>query len=366
MSSAFAWCDRLGPARVLEIFEPALDLKAVVVIDNVATGPAIGGVRMAADATAHEAFRLARAMTWKNAAAELPHGGAKSVVIADPRRPEAERETLMRAFARAIAPLTDYIPGPDMGTDERAMAWVHDEIGRSVGLPRPLGGIPLDEIGATGLGLTVAAAVAAEEAGFALEGARFVVEGFGAVGRHAARFLVERGAVMVGVADTGGAAIDKNGLDLERLLARKAEGASVAEAGAPPAGALIEVPCEIWIPAARPDVIHEGNADRLKARIVAPGANIAVTEAAEAMLHRRGVLVLPDFIANAGGVICAAVEHRGGSEADALKTIEEKIGRNTRLTLEAAAKERLDPRAAATRLAEARIEAAMQLRRFHA
>ena len=146
----FMFADEFGPLTVVHISGPLPDLRAILVIDNVACGPAIGGTRMAADAGLEECARLARAMTLKNAAAGLPHGGAKSVIIADPGVEGSEKERLVRAFACAIRDLTDYIPGPDMGTDERAMAWVHDEIGRSVGLPREIGGIPLDEIGATG------------------------------------------------------------------------------------------------------------------------------------------------------------------------------------------------------------------------
>jgi glutamate dehydrogenase/leucine dehydrogenase len=127
----------------------------------------------------------------------LPHGGGKSVIFADPKMPLAAKERLIRAFATAIADLTDYIPGPDMGTDELAMGWINDETGRAAGLPRELGGIPLDEIGATGFGLAAAIEVAAQHLGLALKGARVVIQGFGSVGKHAARFLADQGAVLV-------------------------------------------------------------------------------------------------------------------------------------------------------------------------
>ena len=164
MSDAETFMDDLGPSKIIHLYEPSLNLRAVLVVDNVAAGPAIGGVRMAADVTTEECFRLARAMTLKNAAAGLPHGGGKSVIVADPKQDPERKETLVRAFAQTIEPITDYIPGPDMGTNETAMAWVRDEIGRAVGLPPELGGIPLDEIGATGFGVTIAAE-AAERAG---------------------------------------------------------------------------------------------------------------------------------------------------------------------------------------------------------
>ncbi|BCX18469.1 MAG: glutamate dehydrogenase [Geminicoccaceae bacterium] len=363
----FGFEDALGPERIVHLWLAGLGLEAIVVVDNTALGPAIGGVRIAPDVTLEECFRLARAMTFKNAAAGLRHGGGKAVIRADPALPPAEKERLVRAFARAIGELVDYVPGPDMGTDERAMAWVRDEIGRAVGLPRELGGIPLDEIGATGRGLAVACEVACRHAGIPLEGARVAIQGFGAVGRHAALQLAERGARIVAVSDSKGTIVREDGLDLPRLLAHKVRGEPVSsfpEGRAADAEAIVAVPCEIWIPAARPDVIHEGNVSRLEARIVVSGANIPITGAAEAILHERGVLLVPDFVANAGGVICAAVEYAGGSERDALATIEETIRANTEAVLVRAREERIPTRRAAERLARERVERAMSFRRF--
>lgn len=367
MTDPFQFADDLGPAKVVHLHAPRVPLRAVLVIDNVAAGPSIGGVRMAPDVSLVECFRLARAMTLKNAAAGLPHGGGKAVIFADPRQPAADKEHIMRAFAGAIAPLDDYIPGPDMGTDEMCMAWVRDEIGRAVGLPAELGGIPLDQIGATGYGLAVCAEVVQEIAGIELRAARVVVQGFGSVGRHAARFLVERGAVLVGAADSVGALADPEGIDLAALIALMEAGGSVLDH---PRGrrldreAVIDVPCDIWIPAARPDVIDLGNVDRLRAKVVLEGANIPVTAEAEQALHARGVVVVPDFIANAGGVICAAVEYRGGTPGVAFESIAEKIGANTREVLEAATRARITPREAAIAVARGRVEAAMRYRRW--
>jgi glutamate dehydrogenase (NAD(P)+) len=367
MDDGFRFADALGPLKIVQIWRPSLGLKAVVAVDNVACGPAIGGVRMAPDVSTKEAFRLARAMTLKNAAAGLPHGGGKSVIFADPKMPVADKERLVRAFAAAIADLGDYIPGPDMGTDELAMGWIRDETGRAVGLPRELGGIPLDEIGATGFGLVVAIEIAAQRLGWALAGARVVVQGFGSVGKHAARFLQEKGAILVAASDSQGTLADDNGLDVAALIALK-------EAGRPlhdhPRGRkrdgdfVIEVPCDIWIPAARPDVIHAGNAARLATKLVAEGANIPCTPEAGAALAARGILVLPDFIANAGGVICAAVEYHGGSEAAAFAAIEEKVATNTAAVLDRALSEKTLPRTAALALARARVERAMLTRRW--
>jgi glutamate dehydrogenase (NAD(P)+) len=365
----FRFADQLGPEKIVHIHEPRVGLKAIVAVDNTAAGPAIGGTRIAPDAGVEECVRLARAMTLKNAAAGLAHGGAKSVIVGDPSMARQDKERLVRAFATAIRNLGEYIPGPDMGTNETAMAWVKDEIGRSVGLPREIGGIPLDEVGATGFGLAVAAEVAQEVSGIQLKGARVVVQGFGAVGRHVARFLAGKGAQLIAASDSKGAVLDPDGLDIGRLEAHKAAGRSFADlavARRVTPEDLIGIDCDIWIPAARPDVIREDNVDRLRAKIVLQGANIPATLGAERRMHERGILSVPDFIANAGGVIAAAVEYQGGTERAAFDAIAEKIAANTRAVLETAREKGVPPRDAALELARTRVERAMDLRRWQA
>jgi glutamate dehydrogenase (NAD(P)+) len=367
MENCFVFADSLGPSKIVHVHEPSIGLRAILVVDNVACGPSIGGVRVAEDVSVEECVRLARAMTFKNAAAGLPHGGGKAVLFADPRSDPAQKEILLRGLAKALRNEDDYIFAPDMGTDEQCMAWIRDEIGRVVALPREIGGIPLDEIGATGWGLLTATEVAASMAGLPLEGARVVVQGFGAVGRHAARYLTERGARLVGAADSRGAIYDPGGVDVAALWRLKDEGGSVADY---PGGerlerdAVVGLPCDIWIPAARPDVVNEDNVDRLQARLVVQGANIPFTPGAERVLHERGVLVVPDFIANAGGVICAAMEWRGATQSAALEAIHEKVERNTRTVLEDAGARGILPRAAAVEMAEARVRRAMGYRRY--
>jgi glutamate dehydrogenase (NAD(P)+) len=367
MENEFRFADELGPLQLVQLYRPGAGLKAVVAIDNIACGPAIGGVRLAPDVSAEEAFRLARAMTMKNAAAGLPHGGGKAVIWGDPKMPAAEKERLIRAFATVMADLSDYIPGPDMGTDELAMGWIKDEIGRAVGLPREVGGIPLDEIGATGFGLVAAIDVVRQRIGLDFSGARVAIEGFGSVGKHAARFLAEKGAVLIAASDTQGTLFDPGGLDPAALIALKEAGRALNQH---PHGsklardAIIDIACDIWIPAARPDVVHEGNVARLNTRLVAQGANIPFSPAAEAALAARGVPVIPDFIANAGGVICAAVEYHGGTETNALALIDEKIRANTRAVFDEVARSGALPRAAAMRIARARVDRAAMTRRW--
>jgi glutamate dehydrogenase (NAD(P)+) len=362
MENIFDFTDSLGPVKIVHVYDPKYGLKAVVAIDNVARGPSIGGIRMAPDVSAEEAFRLARAMTLKNSAANLPHGGGKAVIFGDPKMELTKKEQLIRAFARAIRDLVEYIPGPDMGTDERCMAWIKDEIGRAVGLPPEIGGIPLDEIGATGLGLKASVEAALKYCGFKLAGARVAVQGFGSVGKHAARFLGEKGTILVAACDTHGTIYNPKGIDAGKLIAFKDGGKNVTDY---PDGeklgvdAIIDVECEIWIPAARPDVIRKDNVARLKTKLVPQGANIPFTAEAERILHKENVLILPDFIANAGGVICASVEYHGGGEAQALQTIQEKIFANTEEVLANAKKNGTLPRQAAVALAEARVRKAM-------
>jgi glutamate dehydrogenase (NAD(P)+) len=368
MQDIFELGDALGPAKVLHVCEPSLGLKGVLVVDNVARGPAIGGLRMAPDVTVEECARLARAMTLKNAAAGLAHGGGKSVLWGDPRMPRERKEALIRTFAHALRHEQDYIFGPDMGTNEVCMAWIKDEIGRSVGLPATMGGIPLDDIGATGWGISHAAEVAAPFCALTLKGADVVIQGFGAVGMHAARFLAQKGARLIAASDTLGTLHDPDGIDVARLIELKKAGKPLRDY---PTGekldrdAVIDVACDIWIPAARPDVVREDNVERLRTKLVLQGANIPFTSGAEQALHDRGVLVIPDFIANAGGVICAAMEYRGATESQALQVIAERIRANVEAVLNEATGKHVLPRHAAVSLAGVRVKEAMGYRRFN-
>jgi glutamate dehydrogenase (NAD(P)+) len=367
MQDIFGFADDLGPSKVIHVYEPSIGLKAVLVVDNVAKGPSIGGIRMAEDVTTEECFRLARAMTFKNAAAGLPHGGGKIVICGDPKMPKERKSELLRAMAKSLRNVEEYIFAPDMGTDEECMAWIRDEVGRVVALPREIGGIPLDEIGATGWGLSNVVDIAMEHCEFDIAGATFAVQGFGAVGKHAARFLADKGAVLVGAADSHGAIHVPAGIDVARLTALKDEGKAVTDypgATVLDRDAVVGIECDIWIPAARPDVVNEDNVDQLRTKLVVQGANIPFTEGAERILHERGVLCVPDFIANAGGVICAAMEYHGSSESAALQAIAEKVRRNTKQVLERSRDEQILPRQAAVELAEQRVRTAMGFRRW--
>jgi len=247
------------------------------------------------------------------------------------------------------------------------MAWIYDEIERAVGLPEEIGGIPLDKLGATGFGLSICAETAAPYAGINLKGARVAIQGFGSVGKAAARFLSEKGAVIVAVSDTGGTIYSPNGLDYQELIRIKASRKSVvdyADGSAKKAEEIFSLDVEILLPAATPDVIHKGNVDMIRARLVLQGANIPVTKDAEETLHRKGILSIPDFIANAGGVIMAAMEYARKGEQDAFGAITSRIKTNTSLILEKSESEKILPRQAAVEIARERVLKAMKYRGY--
>ena len=361
------FADEFGPEKVVYIYEPRCGLKGIVVIDNSTIGPGIGGIRMTPTVNTEEVFRLARAMTWKNALAGIPHGGGKSGIIADPRKISlAQKEILIRQFARAIEGLHQYIPGPDMGTDETCMAWVRDEIRRSVGLSTVLGGIPLDQVGATGYGLAICAEIAQEYNDMELKGARVSIQGFGNVGQHAARYLAERGTILTVATDIDGTIHNEDGIDIEELVKCMQSDKGVtgyADATKLERDDFIDIECDIFVPAAQPDVLTEDNAHRLGCQVILQGANIPCTAKAEKILYDRGILNIPDFVANAGGVICGSVEYHGGTKNQAFTEIAEKMRENTRAVMNKSNAEKILPRDAALVLARERVKEAMSYRR---
>ncbi len=361
----FELADEIGPEKIIHLYEPRTKMKAIVVVDNVAAGPAMGGVRMAKDVTTTEVMRLSRTMTYKNAMAQLPHGGGKSGIIADPKT--VHKEQVIRTFARAIKNLEEYIPGPDMGTDEESMAYIYDETARAVGLPRELGGIPLDEVGATGYGLAECTDVAKDYISLDLNGARLTIEGLGNVGKPAARFLAMKGVNLIAASDSKGTIYNQKGLDIEELIRIKETTGSVInykDGEVLKSTDLLMISTDIFIPAARPDVITEANSDVLDAKLVIEGANIPVTETAEKMLHDRGILVIPDFVANAGGTITASIEYHGGTEMQAFERIKSTILRNTKEILDTVYSEKTYPREAAIGIAKQRVLRAMKYRKW--
>lgn len=355
--------DELGPTKILQVYDPQTGLRGFVVVDNIALGPAIGGVRISPNVTPLEVSRLARTMTLKSSIAGLDHGGGKAGIIADPKQENIEQ--IFRAFARMMGGVEEYVPAPDMGSDERMMVWVKEEIGRVLGLPEEVGGLPLDKLGATGCGVAECAEIACNYVDLQLKGATVAIQGFGNVGRAAASFLVKKGAVIIAVSDSLGTLAQSAGLKINDLIETKLNKGTILESSqgaALPSEAIFGLDCDILIPAATPDVIHSGNLAQVKAKLILQGANIPVTLEAEKLLAQSGVLVVPDFIANAGGLIMAAMEYRQKSAQEAFIAIERKIKKNTDKILRKAQTENLLPRVAAEQLAIERVKAAMTMR----
>jgi len=290
---------------------------------NSVLGPTKGGLRYAPDVDLPEVSALAMLMSWKCALMGLPYGGAKGGVRCDPRSlSRHELENLTRRYTAEIilliGPDLD-IPAPDMGTDEQTMAWMMDTYSMTQGrtVPGVVTGKPLIIGGsagrreATGRGIVYALYQAARHLGQELRGRRVVVQGFGNVGSVAARLLWREGCVIAGVSDIKGGIWNPDGIDIRQLEAHVAESGGVG--GFPGTEAMSSTdilfqPCDVLVPAAIGSVIRGDNADRIKATIVAEGANAPTTPEADVILRDRGVTVIPDILANAGGVVVSYFE----------------------------------------------------------
>ena len=328
-----------GPACVYRLHDPADNTTwGFVVVDNLTRGRGLGGLRLAPDIGVDEVYGLAAAMTMKSSAAMLPLGGAKSGLRVDPRlfadRPE-EKKALISLVAEALWEIPDYIPGPDMGTNETDMQTIYEVFaakngaahhGRGgVGRPPAQGGFPLDEWGLTAHGL-FAAAIAAEKhvQDFRIKDSSIIIQGFGNVGAPIAEKLASLGARIVGASDINAGLFQPAGLDIAELLAiRRGSNGLAAYAGpvkerfdGEHIDRLLEMPCTILVPAARPHAIHPENATHINTRILLQGANNPADLVSEYFLqHRRGVVCLTDFIVNSGGVIAAYVEAKADVDA---------------------------------------------------
>lgn len=290
---------------------------------NTARGPAKGGIRYHPEVTLDEVTALSMWMTWKCAVLNVPFGGAKGGVVCDPKTlSRSELERITRRFTAEISPIIGPdkdIPAPDVYTDAQVMAWIMDTYSAQVGQEEPavVTGKPV-EIGgslgrqeATSRGCVVAVEEAARSLGLSLGDAKVCVQGFGNVGFHAARILAENGCRIIAVSDSSGGIYNPAGLDPQELLRHKKEKRSVAtypEGESISNEQLLELSCDVLVPAALDGVIHRGNAARIKARIVAEGANGPTTPEADEILFEQGVTVVPDILANAGGVTVSYYE----------------------------------------------------------
>jgi glutamate dehydrogenase (NAD(P)+) len=343
-------------------------------------GPTKGGIRYDTDVNLGEVTALAMWMSWKCAIMNLPFGGAKGGVRIDPGMlSPAERQRITRRYTseiiEVIGPDRD-IPAPDLGTDEQVMSWVMDTYSQHKGhtVPGVVTGKPIELGGsygrreATGRGVVSCAVDACRHLGLAFEGARVVVQGYGAVGATAARIAAALGARVIGISDVKSGVVNPRGLDLARVDAwvrehRFLEGIPDAEAVSN--ADLLEQPCEILIPAAIQNQITQKNADRIECKLLVEGANGPTTLEADAILARRGVFVVPDVLANAGGVTVSyfewvqGLQHFLWTEQEVNNRLIELMKAAFREVLSVATAQKIDMRTAAlmrgiTRITEAK------------
>jgi glutamate dehydrogenase (NAD(P)+) len=369
--------DEWGPEKILQVYDPDTGMKGVLVIDNTSTGPGKGGIRFADTVTPTEIFRLARTMTWKCAAAGLPFGGAKGGIVANPN--EVDRVSWVKSFAKMIKPYcpTQYIAATDIGTTELDMAVFAHEIGdmrACTGKPAELGGIP-HELGTTGFGVTSALEAAIEILEelkllhVSKKQIRVSIQGFGNVGSFTAKFLDSSGIKVVAISDVSGFIYNKDGLNIPRLMKDikgKTRFSDLKGYDVCDKEGIFDVDSDIFIPAAIGDVITDKTASKLlehKIKMVVEAANLPTLPDAGKYLHENGVWVIPDFIANAGGVIGSFVEYQGRTEKEAFELIKYKIVKAVRNILTEAVVRQENPRTLATEMAKQVIYRAMLLRK---
>ena len=293
------------------------------VTHNIARGPSKGGIRYHPDVELDEVKALAMWMTWKCALMGIPFGGAKGGISVDPKKlSPGELQRMTRRYTseiiNEIGPEKD-IPAPDVGTDPSVMAWIfdtysmnkgHSVLGVVTGKPLNVGG-SLGRLEATAHGALYCIQEAIRKREMRMDGLRAVVQGFGNVGSFLAKFLAEQGATVIGVSDSRGGIYNEAGLDMSAVLAHKQEtGALEGLRGTESITneELLVLDCDVLAPCALEQVITRDNADQVKAKIIAEGANGPVTPAADEILDERGVLILPDVLANAGGVVVSYFE----------------------------------------------------------
>lgn len=327
---------KIDPEYIVKVYNKKFKVWGYLVIDNTTLGPGKGGIRITPTVNEEEVFRLARAMTFKNALAEIPFGGAKAGIVFDPKKiSKREKKEIIEWFAKSLKPFVPryYIAGPDISVTEEEMKWFAKALNNSkasTGKPRSLGGLP-HELGSTGFGVAHSVKIALEFLGLDIKKSTVAIEGCGNVGIFTFKFLNEMGAKIIAISDSKGVIYNQNGLNYKKLMQIKKQTGSVVNYG--PGKKLnnkkiFELEVDVLIPAALPDVIDQSNVDGVRAKIIAQGANIPMEEKYEEKLHKRGVLVIPDIVASAGGVISSYAEHRGYDSKKMFQMIEKKINKS--------------------------------------
>ncbi len=353
--------DDFGPEYVLKVYNKKMGLKGIVVIDNTLIGPGKGGIRMTPDVSEEEVFRLARTMTWKNALAGIPFGGAKAGIVWNGGT-EEQKKIAMQGFARAIKIFIPekYIAGPDVNTGEKEMRWFVEAIqdcNSATGKPTDIcDGIGLPhELGSTGWGVAQSTKSAIEVMGLDIENLKVSIHGFGNVGTFVYKFLTEMGAKIIAIADRHGAILSENGFDQDIMNRIIKEKRSIIEYKGESKRIVAEdfwkVPVDVLIPASVTDVINETNQNNIKAKLIVEAGNIPMRENIEDELFKKGIIFVPDFVANAGGVISSYAEYKRYSSEKMFELVETKVIKATKDIIEKSLKNNLNPRKVALELA---------------
>lgn len=368
--------DRFVPEYVVKVYDPKIEMEGFLVIDNTVLGPGKGGIRMTADVTEEEVRRLARTMTWKNALAGIPFGGAKAGIVWLGGSEEL-RKQFIQSFARLIKLFTPkkYIAGPDVNTGEKEMQWFVEATGnwrsatgkpadfcmRVFGKPGERCGIP-HEFGSTGFGVAHATAVALQLLNLDIKKSTVAIHGFGNVGTFTYKYLTLMGARIVALADKSGAIYSSKGFDkdiIEKFVTQHRPLKEYPNAQNIRSEDFWNIPVDIFIPASVTDVINDDNKNKIHAKVIVEAGNIPMSEKVEEELFKRGILIVPDFVANAGGVISSYTEYRGYNPKKMFELVEKKIKRNAKLVLEESMKKQENPRTVALALAKSRVEKEM-------
>jgi glutamate dehydrogenase/leucine dehydrogenase len=360
--------DQLGPEKIVHVYDPVTGMKGVVVVDTMSLAGAAGGTRMLPDITTEEIFWLARAMSHKFAILDFPIGGAKAGIWAEPDIHGPARRELILSFGNAVKTLLGcgVTLAADMGTDNDDVATIFEGAGvekKFTGLStQMIEGEPLEDH-ATGYGVVVAALAACQIANLQVKGASVAIEGFGKVGGGVARYISESGAKVVAISTINGTIYNKDGLDVMALLqARKTAGdkaiTEYKNAKKLKAQELYELPVDILIPGARPHVITKKNVGAVKAKIISSIANIPIEDDAEEALFKRGVISVPDFVSNAGGVILGVVDVLGGKADDVFRVLRDYLGPLTSQILGDAKLQNMSPRTLAVKKTTEKLLAA--------
>jgi glutamate dehydrogenase/leucine dehydrogenase len=362
--------DRTIHFRLREHVPPGYKMvHCYVVYHNAARGPPCkGGIRMSSDVTLEETTQLAEIMTYKNALMDLPFGGGKSGIAADSGLKPEHKRILMEGFAHEIRyELTsgNYVPAPDLGTGPREMAVIFGETHMRecvTGKPVGIGGLPGREE-ATGYGVSAVVERSAEFLKKGIQDLTVAVQGFGNVGGWTCTFLAKKGAKVVAVTDKDGGTMNKNGVDIGELKNYVKQRGTVRGYGGKEISnkEILELDVDVLIPAAVGGVITAGNAGKVKAKLVVEGANAPTTREADGILEKRGIKVVPDILANAGGVVASYEEWRKGKSGSRTKreetyeTISSTLFEEFDQVLECSTKEKISLRKAALVTATTRL-----------